>query len=166
MLAKFLNYYIMAKVPTFNATIVSVMKDFKQKEVTSSTEVGVKYTQTRQLATGLVSGLSNKEEFSPKIVTVFETAFKGLKVLCSKTIVGLQQFKDGTEKDPVKVNDEVLLYHRKVLNPTNNTFMNFFEVGVESGVSNETLNERLDNAAAEVGLSAEELAEYQAILGI
>ena len=156
----------MAKVPTFNATIVSVIKDYKDKEVTSSTEVGVKYTQTRQLATGLVSGLSNKEEFSPKLVEVFEKAFKGLKVLCSKTIVGLQQFKDGTEKEPVKVDDEVLLYYRKVLNPATNKFMNFFEVGVESGVSNETLNEKLDSALAEAGLTAEELAEYQEILGL
>ena len=58
-------------------------------------------------------------------------------------------------KDSAKVNEEVTLYLSRVPNNEGTGFMNFFEIGADTGISNDALEERLASNSVLADLFAE-----------
>ena len=119
----------------FTATVKSVNTSLFSSDVTS--EDGTQYKQVRQLTVCTIDDVANPSEFTPAQVTG------------SKTLVGKKQALESLEtgvqvmKDSAKVKDEVTLYLSRVPNNEGTGFMNFFEIGAETGIANDALEERV-----------------------
>lgn len=149
----------MAKQMKFKAIVKSVNTDLFDKQVIA--EDGYSYKQSRQLTICTIEGLANPKDFTPAQVKALTEVYVGLDVTGSKTLVGKKQAIESDEtgipvmKDPAKVEEEVVLYHSRVPNLDGTGFMNFFEIGSETGVSNDTLEELVSKNSVLADLFAE-----------
>ena len=131
----------------FTANVKSVNTSLFSSDVTS--EDGTQYKQTRQLTVCTVLGIANPSDFTPAQAEALKAVYVGLEVTGSKTLVGKKQALESLEtgvpvmKDSAKVKEEVTLYLSRVPNNEGTGFMNFFEIGAETGIANEALEERV-----------------------
>ena len=131
----------------FTATVKSVNTSLFSSDITS--EDGTQYKQVRQLTVCTIDDIANPSEFTPAQVTAIKATYVGLEVTGSKTLVGKKQALESLEtgvpvmKDSAKVKEEVTLYLSRVPNTEGTGFMNFFEIGAETGIANDALEERV-----------------------
>ena len=131
----------------FTATVKSVNTSLFKSNVTS--EDNTQYEQVRQLTVCTVLDIANPSEFTPAQVEAIKATYVGLEVTGSKTLVGKKQALEKAEtgitvmKDSAKVNEEVTLYLSRVPNTEGTGFMNFFEIGADTGIANDALEERV-----------------------
>ena len=131
----------------FTATVKSVNTSLFSSDVTS--EDGTQYKQVRQLTVCTIEDVANPSEFTPAQVNAIKATYVGLEVTGSKTLVGKKQALESLEtgvsvmKDSAKVKEEVTLYLSRVPNNEGTGFMNFFEIGAETGIANDALEERV-----------------------
>lgn len=149
----------MKKQMKFKAIVKSVNTEFFVN--TLPLPSGGTYNQTRQLSTCKITEFVNPYEFTPAEVEAIASVYVGLEVTGSKTLVGQKQAIESNEtgipvmKDPAKVEEEVVLYHSRVPKLDGNGFMNFWEVGSETGISNDALEEMVSKNSVLANLFAE-----------
>ena len=141
------------------ANVKSVNTSLFTSDVTS--EDGTQYKQTRQLTVCTVLGIANPSDFTPAQAEALKAVYVGLEVTGSKTLVGKKQALETAEtgvqvmKDSAKVNEEVTLYLSRVPNTEGTGFMNFFEIGADTGIANDALEERVASNSVLADLFAE-----------
>ena len=131
----------------FTATVKSVNTSLFSSDVPS--EDGTQYEQVRQLTVCTINDIANPSEFTPAQVNAIKATYVGLEVTGSKTLVGKKQALEALEtgvtvmKDSAKVKEEVTLYLSRVPDKKGTGFMSFFEIGSETGIANDVLEERV-----------------------